>query len=479
MAGNWTADAIKALDTLRAAADSLNDFNERRLSNKRRKQTFTVKIDDSMQKEDQDVSQIEFDEDGRELTPEEKAFEDEFGRRGTIFETDSPFVRDRYEELRYKAWASRPREGQTYVDFAGYRLGEPIGQYRRHCPISRRDGISEDVRGNSQSVESEHTHQTAEDGTEFDRSGGGDIGVAVDGRDEHGPESATDGIDKGLREKRMAKEKDTCDERASNDADGVDAAQGGDGEADVFLSRGSTQCPLARAMLENRENLAKERMMKGAAIEIDYFDKDLKGPEMIRRELKYKNKSVVCDLNNLTQFANSTLEKAGLRYNEQVDSTDGNNLTSIVMGTLCGTTASELPGTEEKEETKSYDSMPILLAAVTAVKKENDLSRWRGIVEHGWSNVGKDRIEQKRNIEYYIHPDGPGMAKFRNQIWAITGTSRYGFKASLRQTIYAIRDRLVSQGFDRETVKLALQKKDFSHFDMEHIICRMRDHCDF
>lgn len=299
------------------------------------------------------------------------------------------------------------------------------------------------------------------------------------GGDEHEPESVTDSIDKGIREKGMGEKKDTSDEGTSIDADGVDAAQGGDREADVFLSRGRTSCPAMNAMLENQDNAAKERIMKQAGIGIDYFDQELKGAALIKKELKYLNARVVQKLNNLTQYANSTLENIQVRCSEQTDSTDGRSFKSILMGTLCGTTASELPGTEESDETSIYDTMPVLLAAVTAVKRENDISRWKGIVEHGWSNVGDDKIEQKKNIEYYIHPDGLGMRKFRDQIWTMTGTSRYGFKASMRQTLYAIRDRLIEKGFDVKLVRMALQKRDFSHFDMEHIICRMRDHSDF
>lgn len=479
MAYNWTAKSIKAADTLREAADQLDEFNKRHLANKRRKQNLTITIDDNMQREEEDVAEIKFDESRRDLTAEEKAFEDEFGYGGTIFETSSSFVRDRYEELRYKAWASIPREGQTYVDFAGYTLGEPIGQYRRHCPVSRRDGISEDFRGEPQSMETESTDQTTEDGNEANRSIRGDIGMVNIGRPEYEPESVIDSIDKGIREKGMGEPKDPPDEGTSNDADGVDAAQGGDREADVFLSRGRTSCPTMKAMQENRENASKERIMRQAGIGIDYFDEELKGAAFIKRELKYLNARVIQKLNNLTEYANSTLENVQVQCREPKDSTDGRSFKSILMGTLCGTTASELPGTKESEEMSICDTMPVLLAAVTAVKRENDLSRWKGIVEHGWSNIGEDQLEQKKNIEYYIHPDGLGMRKFRDQIWMMTGTCKYGFKASLRQTLYAIRDRLVEKGFDIKLVRMALQKRDFSHFDMEHIICRMRDHSDF
>lgn len=486
MAADWSKDDIKALDTLREAADYISTLNERRLSNKRRKQTLTIKADDSMQSDATDVTQIEFDDQRGELTQEEKAFEDEFGRHGASVETSSPFCRDRYEELRYKAWASRPRQGETYVDFAGYRLGEPIGRYRRHCPISRRDGVSEDFRREPQSMETELTDQATKDGFKTDRSLGRDIGMVDAGGDGHEPESSPDSIDETVGEKRMGSQKTSTNQGSTNDADRVDAAQGGDREATLLLRQSGARNSSIRTPeeLENRENALKEEIMKKKPyLDIGAWEETKNDRQYKVKMVKYAQKKLEWEkmksFDNLTQLAKSASNTSTLKYHAGNDSTDGNSFKSILMGTLCGTTASELPGTEENEETSICDTMPVLLAAVTAVKRENDLSRWKGIVEHGWSNVGADKFQEKRNIEYYIHPDGLGMPKFRNQIWALTGTSKYGFKASLRQTVYAIRDRLVEKGFDVKLVRMALQKRDFSHFDMEHIICRLRDHSDF
>lgn len=139
-------------------------------------------------------------------------------------------------------------------------------------------------------METEYTDQATEDGIIADRDIGGHIRMADNGRNECGPESSIDRSDQELREQRMAVEKDPVNEGTSNDTERIDAAQGGNRETDVFLPGRGTFGPYVMARKENRENETKEMMMKKAGIDIDYFDRELKGADLIRRELKYMNK---------------------------------------------------------------------------------------------------------------------------------------------------------------------------------------------